>query len=172
VGKNIMTRTVLILVSTGCAIITLGAYVAGGTDVTCTRVDGSTPVLETGAAVDRRPAVAACVVRTKRWLGRRSTAEQTYARVTDADRLAGRSIFQLIADGTPVAEIGGTRNDAAVAAGRLKEWFDGDALTPITIDFSEWGFAYAAMGFGALWLGVTALMARGRAEARTDMRPS
>jgi hypothetical protein len=46
-----MTRTLLVVVSTRCAMITLGAYAAGGTDVTCTRVEASTPVLETGAVV-------------------------------------------------------------------------------------------------------------------------
>jgi hypothetical protein len=156
------------LASIGCAVITIGAYAAGGTELTCTRVEAPTLELETGAAANRRPPVAACVVRTRRWLGQRTTAEQTYARVTDADRLNGRrsGVFQLIADGTPVAEVDGTSSHTALAVGRAKRWFDGDALTPITIDFSDWGFAYAAMGFGALWLGGIALMARGRGEGR------
>jgi hypothetical protein len=158
-----MTRPPLVLLSVGCAIITLGAYVAGGTDVSCTRVE---------AAMDRQPAVEACVVRTTRWLGRQSTSEQTYRRVTDADHFAGRSsgIFRLVADGTVVAEVGATRSDAALAAARLNQWLDGNDRTPITFDFSDWGFGYAAMGFGALWLGATTLIARGR--ERTDKRPN
>jgi hypothetical protein len=167
-----MTRTLLVLLSIGGAIITLGAYVAGGTDVTCSRVEGSTAALERAAGDRRQSAAAACVVRTKRWFGRHSIGEQTYPRVTAVDHIPGRrsGLFQLVTDGTAVAEIGATRSDAARAAGRLKEWLGGGARTPITIDFSEWAFAYAAMGFGALWLGAIALIARGR--DRTEKRPN
>ena len=121
-------------------------------------------MVEAPAAVERHPTVAACVVRTTRWLGRRTVAEQTYARVTTADYPSGRrrGVFQLIADGTPVAEVDGGESYTPRAVGEVKRWLDADAQAPITLDFSDWGFGFAAMGFGALYLGVIALRARAR----------
>ena len=156
----------MIRIMIGLSIFLLGAYVAGGGDVTCTRVGGPTKQAEAAEPVATGPVIASCRARTTRWLGQHIVADQTYARVTDFRYISGRNsgTLQLIADGTVIDGIAGTHAQAGQASGRLMEWFKGDARDPVELDFSEWPFAYAAMGFGTLWLALCLTAARTRAS--------
>lgn len=161
----------------GPLIMLLGAYVAGGTDVVCTRVGAPA---ESAAPDAARPAVvASCRVQTRRWFGRKVVGERTYLRVTGVGRIAvsrtessrdssGRSTsrtvddwsLQLMSNGAEIDRVGAPRDKVDPAYDAAQAWFAGDAGRPLAMDFSEWRFAYAAIGFGTLWLGMVRLMAK------------
>jgi hypothetical protein len=160
----------------GPLIMLLGAYVAGGTDVVCARVGAPAEALAGAAPV---AVVGSCRVQTRRWLGRKIVAERTYLRVTGVDRIAewrtetstdskGRSSsrrvaywsLQLMSNGVEIDRIGAPRDKVDPAYDKATAWFDGNAGSPLTLDFSEWRFAYAAIGFGTVWFGGLTMISR------------
>jgi hypothetical protein len=172
-----MPKGAWMLGTIGPLIMLLGVYVAGGSDVVCTRVGA--PAESSGEPGQRVPVVGSCQVQTKRWLGRTTVSERTYPHITAVDRTTvprtetstdskGRSTsrtvndwsLQLMNDGVEVDRVGAARDEVAAAYNKGQAWFDGNAASSLTLDFSDWPFAYAAIGFGTLWLGVIALMTR------------
>lgn len=171
-------RFIWIVPAFGVLMILLGSYVAGGTAVTCRRSPLAPAVGE--AADGSRPAlVAACTVETRRWRARRIVAERTYLRVTDVDSIAvsrtetskdsrGRTFTRTVDDwslrlfdrDTEIVRIGGTRAQIDRENQRLRDWLKAGGAEPVHASFSEWGFAYGAIGFGVVWITVTSMVAK------------
>ena len=158
-----------------CAVLAslvavLGVYVAGGTDVRCTRVAG---------------ARATCTEVTTRWLGRSVQREALIGHVTSVSAIAqsrtetekdsqGRShsvtrddwsaAFALAPSGTYL--VGATREQAEAAAEEFRSFLADPTRDGVTLSFPEWAFGYGAMGFGALVLLFVLTLARAAASGR------
>jgi hypothetical protein len=156
----------------------LGAYVGGGTAVTCSRSRLMPPVSE---SVDgsRPPLVAECRVETRRWLARKIVAERTYLRITKADSIAvsrtetskdangnrtTRTVedwsLQLFDGDNEIERIGATREQVEYEKAKLIAWFEKGGADPVHLSFSQWAFAIGSGGFGLTWLIITTLIAR------------
>jgi hypothetical protein len=162
----------------GPLIMLLGAYVAGGTTVVCTRTGAPAET-----AGDARPEViGSCRVQTTRWFGRKVVEERTYPRVTGVDRIAvavsssssSRQTdswsLQLMSRGVEVERIGAPRDRVDPAFDAAQSWFAGATSTPLAMDFTEWRFAYASIGFGTLWLGALTMIGKSGTGALPSRR--
>jgi hypothetical protein len=164
-------------ITIGALMMLLGAYAAGGDDLTCER---TMPVDASGVErAPSEPVVGSCRLVTRRWLGQREVAEARYGPVTGADTIAvsvqesstdsnGRSQTRTVdrwhvrlLDGTrETARFGGSRDEVDRESASVNAWIADGARAPLHLPSTTWPFGLAAMAFGLLWLGMTALIAR------------
>jgi hypothetical protein len=151
----------------GPVMMLVGVYVAGGTTVVCTRVDAKAESIE-----PRPPVVGSCRVPPTRWFGRSVVEERTYPRITSVSRIATTSrnssdgktttswFVQLMSLQVEAERIGAARDQVDASVDAAQAWFGGNTANPLTLDLTDYRFAYGAMGFGMLWLGASALVAK------------
>jgi hypothetical protein len=151
----------------GPLMILLGAYVAGGTTVVCTRVNAVAESTEPKPEV-----VGLCRVETTRWLGRSIIEERTYPHITAVSRIATTSrsssnsksttswSLQLMSLQAEAERIGAARDQVDASFDAAQAWFGGEAGNPLRLDLTDYRFAYTAMGFGVLWLFASGLIAK------------
>jgi hypothetical protein len=159
----------------GLLILLLGTYVAGGNEVTCTRV-GAPPTQAESPDSTTPQKIVSCRVRTTRWFGRKVMEERTYARVTGVGSIAIASpsssssgttsswYLQLLSDGREIEKVSGNSDQIFAAEKQFAAWYAGDLRRPRSLDLTDWRFAYAAVAFGSLWLLIAIAVIRKAAE--------
>jgi hypothetical protein len=146
-----------LVVVLGALLATLGAFAAGGTAVHCTR--------STAGSVT-------CVAESTRWLGRSSMGHDPIGSILGvSSRVAERSErdpdargatsttrrradWYLVLDRVKAKpwELAGTREQVETATGRLRGLLDDPARHDETVSVDDWGFGWAAMVVGVLFV--------------------
>ena len=149
------TASVWVLRAAGVVIVLVGAYLAGGDELTCVSVSP--------------PPGAECRSQTRRWLGRSVVGQSAYKGITRAETIVVRQTGQdaedawfvgLLAGDAEAGRVFGERKRVQEARERLRAWFEGGMRGEVRVSWSSWPFGSATMVFGLVFFTVAAVASR------------
>lgn len=153
------TGSLWVFRTAGVVIVLVGAYLAGGDELTCGSVSP--------------PLGAECRTETRRWLGKSVVGQSAYKAITRAETIVVRQTGQdaedawfvgLLAGDAEAGRVFGERKRVQEARERLHAWLEGGMRGEVRVVWSSWPFGSAAMAFGLVVFTVAAVASRRQAR--------